>query len=490
MKQFPPHILLVNPWITDFAAFNLWSRPLGLLEIGGKLRDAGFRVSLIDCVDAENFSVSESFNPKVNSYGTGKFRRTPISKPGILGSVPRRFCRYGISPKDFLAQLSSLPPPHLILVTSIMTYWYPGVRECINLLREVFPDTPIWLGGNYASLLPGHALKVCGPDRVISGPFIPRYLEDILSVAGRPNPPRSPEKAGLPFWEGYSKHHFICVRASFGCPFHCAYCASNLLSPTFEERAPEAVAREILRESEYFGVKDFAFYDDALLVNAKTRLIPLLKSLLRQGSSLRFHTPNGIHIRLITSEIAELMRATGFHTLRLSLEATQPTLQRRFGSKTSLEEFDQALSWLFEAGFTEREIRVYLLVGLPDQRLREVVQSIREVLKRGVRPSLAEYSPIPGTVLWKDACRVSPYPIEEEPLTHNNSLLPCGGGEITKAVLDDLKRWIHGDPSLDIPEERTVESVFPFQEETHQKHAGEKSTDMGKPRHVGVSEDV
>jgi hypothetical protein len=32
-----PHILLINPWITDFAAYNFWIKPLGLLHIASLL---------------------------------------------------------------------------------------------------------------------------------------------------------------------------------------------------------------------------------------------------------------------------------------------------------------------------------------------------------------------------------------------------------------------------------------------------------------------
>ncbi len=442
MKHSSPHILLVNPWITDFAAYNLWSRPLGLLEIGGILRDTGFQVSLIDCVDAENFSVTEPFSPRLTPYGTGKLRRTPIEKPEILASVPRRYCRYGISIDDFSRRLAALRSPDLILVTSIMTYWYPGVRDAIMILRRAFPQTPIWLGGNYATLLPRHALTACKPDRVIPGPFTRETLREIIKILGRPSSPAESEFSGLPFWEGYGTHHFLCVKSSHGCPFHCQYCASNLLHPFFNERAIDEVAREISRGTRLFGARDVAFYDDALLVNARARFIPLLRNLLEAGLSLRFHTPNGIHIRLMTTEIAELMKASGFHTLRLSLEAVQPAWQERFGSKTTLKEFDQALSALFRAGFTTETIKVYLLVGLPGQTMKDVLQSVREVLKRGVKPSLAEYSPIPGTAFWEEACRVSPYPLKEEPLTHNNTLLPCGGREITKTALDGIKHII------------------------------------------------
>jgi hypothetical protein len=33
-EEYPP----VNPWIYDFAAYDMWARPLGLLYIGSLLR--------------------------------------------------------------------------------------------------------------------------------------------------------------------------------------------------------------------------------------------------------------------------------------------------------------------------------------------------------------------------------------------------------------------------------------------------------------------
>jgi len=462
VKQSTPHVLLVNPWIYDFAAFNLWSRPLGLLEIGGLLRDAGIRVSLIDCVDAENFSLSVPYKPKVSPFGTGKLKRTPVEKPEILSSVPRRYCRYGISPEDFRRHLENLQKPDLVLVSSVMTYWYPGVRETINLLREYLPQTPIWLGGIYATLIPRHALTTCKPDRVIEGSFTPQHLKEIFNLLGYPRGIRSPLKKlrGLPLWEGYGIHRFLCIRSSHGCPFRCQYCASNLLNPKFTERPVEDIAHEIIREYHWFGVRDFAFYDDALLVNSYTRFVPLLKFLLTHNLPLRFHTPNGIHIRFVTQEISDLMKQVGFSTLRLSLETSQAGWLARFGSKVTMEEFDHALSCLFKSGFTEDDVKVYLLVGLPGQTLREVEQSIKEVLKRGIRPSLAEYSPIPGTALWREACRTSSYPLMEEPLTHNNTLLPCGGDEITKTALDQMKRLICTKNPSCSPKNGTMKPVF------------------------------
>jgi hypothetical protein len=61
-----PNILLINPWITDFAAYNFWIKPLGLLYIASLLRKSGFRVTLIDCLD---------FNIKRKNMGMESFLR-------------------------------------------------------------------------------------------------------------------------------------------------------------------------------------------------------------------------------------------------------------------------------------------------------------------------------------------------------------------------------------------------------------------------------
>jgi hypothetical protein len=94
---------------------------------------------------------------KAKALSHGHFHRTPIPKPGALKGVPRTYCRYGVNPEFIRKDLESMPVPRAILVTSLMTYWYPGVQETIQLLGSVFPEAPILLGGIYASLLPEHA---------------------------------------------------------------------------------------------------------------------------------------------------------------------------------------------------------------------------------------------------------------------------------------------------------------------------------------------
>ena len=155
-----PHILLLNPWITDFAAYNFWIKPLGLLSIGSPLRESGFRVTLVDCL---NFLI------KTNRYCDGKFFKTKIGKPLPLKSIPRNYSQYGIPEEILLKRLSSLEEPDLICVSSGMTYWYHGVFKLIEITKKFFKKAPIILGGIYATLCYEHAQKHSGVDIVFKG---------------------------------------------------------------------------------------------------------------------------------------------------------------------------------------------------------------------------------------------------------------------------------------------------------------------------------
>jgi hypothetical protein len=79
------------------------------------------------------------------------------------------------------------------------------------------------------------------------------------------------------------------------------------------------------------------------------------------------------------------------------------------------------------------------MAGLPGQRVAEVEESIAFVRETGAKPVLVEYSPIPGTPLFEKAKEMSPFDIENEPLFHNNSILPCQWEGFTWAAFKRLQ---------------------------------------------------
>lgn len=101
-----------------------------------------------------------------------------------------------------------------------------------------------------------------------------------------------------------------------------------------------------------------------------------------------------------------------------------------------------AVRHLRRAGYSGDNIGVYIMVGLPGQRAEEARASIAYVQENGARPILVEYSPIPHTPLFERARESSQFDLGNEPLYHNNSILPCQWEGFTMADYRRLKEGI------------------------------------------------
>jgi radical SAM superfamily enzyme YgiQ (UPF0313 family) len=437
-----PHILLVNPWIHDFAAYDFWAKPYGLLQLAAILRSHGFRVSYIDCLDRFHPNASQS-DPHAR-YGRGPYLKRKIPPPPDLRGINRQFSQYGIKPEWFENDLAMLPKPDLILVTSLMTYWYPGVQETIREIKKAFPMSPIVLGGIYATLCREHAYQHSGAGHIAAGVTEEGILPLVSEMTGfevrAAFDPTDLDTYPFPAFDLQHRINYVPLLTSRGCPFDCAYCASKTLFPGYRTQTPERVVSEIEFWHRQFGVIDFAFYDDALLVNAEAHVIPLLEKIIERAQPIRFHTPNAVHIRGITAQTARLMFQAGFKTLRLGLETYEDSDREQLDRKTTSAEFKRAVGYLHAAGFTQEQLGAYLLVGLPDQRRSVVEESIQTVKECGVTPILAHYTPIPHTRLWPKAVATSRFDLAADPVFTNNAVSPCRPGPFSWEEISRLKQ--------------------------------------------------
>ena len=451
MKTDSPHILCVNPWIHDFAAFDFWAKPLGLLFLAAILRENGLKISYIDCLD--RFHPLESHPVKVQQDGRGPFRKTRLKAPYGLDRTNLSFSRYGILPQWFEADLREIGQPDLVLVTSMMTYWASGVRETIAAIKRIYPDVPVILGGIYATLCYDHALKTSGADRVIQGPgeiVLPALIREFtgFDITGfNINDERlgrnqetgtkkqdnensyilNPDLDSFPFpaLDIQRRLSYVPLLTSRGCPFSCEYCASSFLEPIIRRRSPDSMFTEIQYWHEKFNIRNFAFYDDALLINADKYALPLFEKILSSYLDVCFHTPNAIHIRSITSVLTEMMFKTGFKTIRLGLETAEFSGKRHYDGKVAEQEFLAAVRHLKTAGFERKQLGAYLLCGLPGQDIDQVEAAMHFVANAGIMPVLAYYTPIPHTPLWEKAVSNSRYDLLADPIFSNNTLFPC-----------------------------------------------------------------
>jgi radical SAM superfamily enzyme YgiQ (UPF0313 family) len=447
-KPMNSNVILINPWIYDFAAYDLWSKPMGLLYIASYLKKLDFNVHVIDCLDVYHPKMSGEIsvhNATRRRYGTGKYWRQRIPTPPALSHTKRAYNRYGITKEIFSEELKKIKDPSAILVTSLMTYWYPGVMEAISIAKDIHPRAPVILGGIYARLCEEHARAHSGADYVSMETALPDMgsllrIFQTLSIAV-PKPSTKIDLPAYPAFDLLNKIDYVCIMTSTGCPYHCQYCASSYLYPNFTSRDPRDVIEELCWWNRNHGISDFAFYDDALLVDSKRHVVPILEEVVKQGMHIRFHTPNALHVKEITHDVAKLLHASGFHTIRLGLETSDIDRHNNLDAKVSEGDFETAVRNLKKAGFNKEDIGAYVLIGLPDQTVKSVEDTLRFVADVSAVPYLAEYSPIPHTPLWKKSIESSSYDIAGEPLFQNNTLLPCWDEE-KKSKVPRLRQMV------------------------------------------------
>ena len=81
-------ILLINPPIYDFSAYDFWLKPYGLLRVGGFLRNSA-ELELFDFLDRFHPSVS-NLGLRRDQWGRGRYLSEPVEKPVQFSDLRRQ----------------------------------------------------------------------------------------------------------------------------------------------------------------------------------------------------------------------------------------------------------------------------------------------------------------------------------------------------------------------------------------------------------------
>ncbi len=409
--------LLINPPIYDFAAYDLWAKPLGLLYISAILRKEANDVVLLDCLDRKLKAMPVTIS---NEWGCGRYYFEEVPRPKALSAIPRKYKRYGLPRDEVYKTLSGMGKPDYLLVTSAMTYWYPGVFEIIRTVKKLWKDVPIILGGSYAALCSDHAREHSGADIVVKD--IKGLCSALSGFGVKAEGLRMPfNEYPAPDYSHYENLDYAVMRLSQGCPFSCSYCAINELNGgiwQFKESGSSVAEIEALSKR---GIKNIAFYDDALLYEPESHIEKVLNGVIGKGLKINFHTPNGLHAKFITPKVAGFLKGSNFIMPRISLETASKIAQKETGGKVSTEEYLSAVENLVHSGYKRGEYCAYIMIGMPGQELGDVELTIELAHKSGAHISVGEYSPIPKTREWELIKEKLP---SGDPLWHNNSIFP------------------------------------------------------------------
>jgi radical SAM superfamily enzyme YgiQ (UPF0313 family) len=407
--------VLINPPIYDFSAFDSWVKPLGLLYISNILKSLGYETVFLDCMDRNLQKIN-----KTKDDGTGKFDYEIVPKPEILKDVPLHYKRYGINHELIKKFLLFHKDADFVLITSIMTYWYLGVKEIVDITKSLLPKTKVVLGGILPILIPNFCKNFFGDkvDYFYTYSTIGNFLDTVIGV--NPEHKKFDEFKNFPEpdYSFYKQTNYVVLRTSYGCFYNCDYCACANIIPKYYTKDISQIISEIKSIYQKTKTQNFVFYDDALLDKNLSKTKSLFYELTKLNLNLKFYTPNGINPKFIDSEIAKLMFDLNFTDPRLSLETANDNIHNIVDKKIKLKEFEFGLNNLIKVGYQPHKISVYILAGLPQEKLDDVYHSIDTVSKYGLKIRLCELSPVPKSKLFFS------YGLDEtiDPLLHNNTI--------------------------------------------------------------------
>ena len=112
-------------------------------------------------------------------------------------------------------------------------------------------------------------------------------------------------------------------------------------------------------------------------------------------------------------------------------------------NKISNEGMIAAVENLVKAGYSASDIDAYVIMGLPEQSLDEILNSIIFVNNLGVQVKLASFSPIPRTKDFERAIASGKISRDIDPLLTNNTIFPLKSPELDYETFREIRIFSH-----------------------------------------------
>jgi len=387
--------------------------PLGLAYIAASVLQSGREVRVLDAV----------------ALAPAKHR--PYFKGYLIG----------MDNEDLVAEIPANSTA--IGVTAIFTHEWPLIVRLIECIRNRFPCTPIIVGGEHITSMPGFCARTCAADYFVCGEgeeTIVELLETLElsrleraakleTIAGlaykegnelRVNPRRKRntklDDIAWPAWDRfdlktYHDHGFIGgmysekltvpILATRGCPYQCTYCSSpNMWSPLWLPRDPIQVVDEIESYVKNWGAGNFPFQDLTAIIN-KEWIITFASEIVRRNLSISWQLPSGTRSEVIDDEVAEWLKRSGMKTMAYAPEAGSERTRKLIHKRVRP---DRMLASVESANRSGLSLTAFFVIGFPHDSHRDMVDGlnfIAELAKRGMNDiAVGYYMALPGTQLF------------------------------------------------------------------------------------------
>jgi radical SAM superfamily enzyme YgiQ (UPF0313 family) len=419
--------------------------PLGLGYIVTSLKNAGFKVHLMDCVH-ENISVSESV------------RRITRCNPKVLAF--NVFTTNFALVQELVLKLSDTIP-HIVvggvavqsLYKEILDWEFEGQLDVVrgdgelfmvNLFRGALVEKPVYetTQRRYFSV-----------DRN-SQWFVHNISNLCLDRTVMDNEP-------LDYRDGHAEAHLVAGR---GCVYDCAFCgaAKSLMKDIpVRERSTESLIEELDDiHRNYPQVSSIRVLDDLFLKNTAS-----LARAATVFSGFQFWWRATAHIRTFSSasdEHCSQLQASGCRELFIGVESGSPRVLREIGKVHDVDLIKTTLARLFRSGIG---VKSYFIYGFPGEqesdfhKTYKLAEALRdEAIRCNVpfKPSVFQYRPYHGTRLYENLRQKIGFQELVQRMTENERIsdmkerkqFSFHAGNFSDAPLDAVIRYIRKTAAL------------------------------------------
>jgi anaerobic magnesium-protoporphyrin IX monomethyl ester cyclase len=317
-----------------------------------------------------------------------------------------------------------------------MTPQIDMVSETSRELKLRYPDVPLIIGGNHATVLPRETLDSSAFDIVVvgegemtlleviqrleSGTFpthalgtyercrdgsilcnqVRSLIED-MAVIPLPNYSMDLVQPGPIIRDrGVQAKRSVWVLVSRGCPYNCAFCSSEAVWHRKLRFFPVAnVADWLERLIDDYRLDGVNFLDDELLTNRKFA-VQLCNELIKRGLHNRIVWECQARVKSVNDEIIDVIKSAGCRLVRFGLES---------GSDSVLGFLKNGTSTVEDAYRAVNLCKIHdlhtfgsFIIGSPDESMEDLLKTIRFIEDSGLN-SVACFPlvPYPGTKVFQ-----------------------------------------------------------------------------------------
>ncbi len=242
-------------------------------------------------------------------------------------------------------------------------------------------------------------------------------------------------------WKSHHGESSVSLITARGCPFHCAWCSSEVFGHTHRQRSPKDVVDEMLMLKERYSPDIMWISDDVLTINKKWTY-----EFVREVKARNAQHPYEClsRVDLVDSDILKGLRDTGCFRIWYGAESGSQKVLDSMRKGTSVPQVREAARITQELGM---QAGFFILLGYPDETTADIRMTI-DFLK-DTRPDVVGTSvafPIKGTEFYE---RVESRLIENDNWSSRNQNKLLFKGKFPRLYYWFAARWLVKEVNID-----------------------------------------